>query len=207
MCPVSGSKGVAHKHVPEFGQARAEFGDFGGIRLRGCSVLVFPFAFLLEVEAKVFEEDNFTRFDRRAGGFNIRAHAIGEELHRLADELGKFFRHRLEREFFHPLAVRTTEMAHEDDRRALVEGVLDGGDRRGDSLRVRDGASGLVLRHIEVHAHEDAFAGKRDVFDGFFHKWRCLRLERISPMGRIGPMGLMESWNSRFARRSCRILG
>ena len=60
-------------------------------------------------------------------------------------------------------------MAHEDDGCAFIQGVLDRGQGGGDALSVRDGTSLFVLRNIEVHAHEDAFAFYGNVFDGFFH--------------------------------------
>ena len=48
--------------------------------------------------------------------------------------------------------------------RAVVQGHLDGGHGADDALGVRDGAR-LVLRHVEVHAHQHALALDIDVLD------------------------------------------
>ena len=64
-------------------------------------------------------------------------------------------------------------MAHQDHGGAVVERVLDGGQRGDDALRIGDGAGDLVLGDVEIHAHEDAFAGDVEVADGFVggHGW------------------------------------
>ncbi len=87
----------------------------------------------------------------------------GRNLTRLAEEFLKFSRHRLERELLHLLAIGAAEVAHQDDRSALLEDVLDGGEGGGDAGGVGDGAGGLVLRHVEVHPHDDAFTREVDV--------------------------------------------
>jgi hypothetical protein len=66
-------------------------------------------------------------------------------------------------------------VAHEDDRSAFIEGVLDRGQRGGDALGVCDDAGLLILGNIEVDAHEDAFAVYGNVFDGFFHSGKFER--------------------------------
>jgi hypothetical protein len=47
--------------------------------------------------------------------------------------------------------------------------VLDRGQRGGNALGVGDGTGLFVLGHVEVHAHENAFAFYGNVFNGFFH--------------------------------------
>jgi hypothetical protein len=60
-------------------------------------------------------------------------------------------------------------VAHENDGCAFIQGVLDRGQGGGDALGIRDGASLFVLGNIEIDAHENAFSGEGNVFDGFFH--------------------------------------
>ena len=55
-----------------------------------------------------------------------------------------------------------------NDRRALLQQVLDGGQGRADALIVRDRAGGLVLGDIEVAAQKDLLALDIDVLYGFF---------------------------------------
>ena len=129
------------------------------------------------MEAEVLEEDDLAGLERGTGGFGRGADTVGQERHRFLEQLGEFVGDRLERELRDDLAVRAAEVAGEDDRGALFEGELDGREGRNDAGVVGDGTSGLVLRDVEVHADEDAFAGEVEVADGFElgHKLKGVR--------------------------------
>jgi hypothetical protein len=171
MRAVGCAEGVAHEDITELSEAGTEGGDFFGIGFGGGAVFVFDFAFFFNVEAEIFEQDDFSGMERGAGGFDFGADAIVEELHGLAEEFGEFFSDGLERKFFDDFAIRAAEVAHENDGCAFIQGVLDRGQCGGDALGVRNGAGLFVLGNIEVDAHENAFAVYGNVFDGFFHSW------------------------------------
>ena len=84
---MGGAKGVVHVDIAELRQRSAEALNFFGVSLRLAPVLVLYFAFLFDVETEVFEQDDFSWLERRAGGLNLRADTVVEKLHRLAEEL------------------------------------------------------------------------------------------------------------------------
>jgi hypothetical protein len=88
MGTVGCAEGVAHENIAEFGEAGTEGSDFFGIGFGGGAVLVFDFAFFFNVEAEIFEEDDFAGLERGAGGFDFGADAVAEELYGLAEEFG-----------------------------------------------------------------------------------------------------------------------
>ncbi len=119
------------------------------------------------MEAEVFQQHDITGLQSGAGRLNRRADTVVEKPHRAVEQFGQLHRHRAERILGHLLPVGPAEMRHQHHGRTLLQGVADGGQGRHDALVVGDGAGGLVLRDIEVHAHEDAFAVQSEVADGF----------------------------------------
>ncbi len=110
-------------------------------------VLVLLFA---RVEADIFQQRQ-----RAALGFG--------EIHRLAQEFLEPRGHRLEGVLVVRLAVRTTEMRHQDHLAALLQDVLDRGQRRLDARVV--GHLPVLQGDVEVHADEDALALQVEVAD------------------------------------------
>ena len=169
MVAVSGTESVVHVDVSELGEACAEgldgflVGLFLGLGAIG--VLDLPLAFFFDVEAEVFEEDDFTRLDSGAGGFDFRTHAVGEELHRLLDEFFELLGDRSERVLHVLFAIRASQVGGEHDGCTLVESVLDGRESGFDTLGVGDFASHLVLRNVEVDTDEHALAGEFEIFN------------------------------------------
>ncbi len=150
-----------------FGERGAERGDGRRIGLLGGAVLELHLALFLDVEAQVFEQHDLAGGQLGGGGLDGGADAVVEELHRLAEQLGQLVRDGLERELVAALAVGAAEVRHEDHGRALLEGVLDGRQGGGDARGVGDSAGLLVLRDVEIDAHEHAFARQGEVADGF----------------------------------------
>ena len=72
-----------------------------------------------------------------------------------------------ERELRVGLSIGTTQMAHEHDRRAVIEGVLDGRERGHDALIVGNFGGGFVLRDIKINADKHAFADEIEITNGF----------------------------------------
>jgi hypothetical protein len=131
----------------------------------------FHLAFFLDVEAEILQQNHVAGLGLGAGGLDFRADAVVEELHRLAEQLRERIGDGLEGKFLDALAVRAAEVAHQDDRRTLVERVADGRQRRLNALGVGDGAGGFVLRDVEIHADEGAFALQIEIFNKQFgHK-------------------------------------
>ena len=69
---------------------------------------------------------------------------------------------------FHPLVkvgLGLAQVGAGDNRRALVQQVLDGGQSGTDALVVGNGTGGLVLGHVEIAAQEDLLALYVDILD------------------------------------------
>ena len=150
--------------------ARKAF-TFSGIGFQLGAVFEFHFAFFLDVEAEIFEQNHVAGFGLGAGGLDFRADAVVQELHRAAEQFWSASATGLRREFFDALAIGPAEVAHQHDGAALVERVFDRRQRGLDALGVGDGAGDFVLRHVEIHADEGAFALQFDIFNKQFgHK-------------------------------------
>ena len=163
------AEGIADKYIAEFCQAGTEGGNFFGVGFGRGAVLVFDFAFFLDMEAEVLEQYDFAGLKSSAGGFNLGSNAVGKKLHGFAEKFGKFFSYGLKGKAGNDLTIRTAKVAHEDDRCPFIQSVLNRRQRGGNALGIGDGTGLLVLRNIEVHTHKNAFAFYGNVFDGFFH--------------------------------------
>ena len=151
MGAVRGAERVVHVRLAERGQLLAE---------RGIVLL------LALVEAQVLHHQHVAVAQRRGLRAGVVAHRVGGEHHGLAHKLGELLGGGTQRErLLEALAGRTAEMAHEDDARAVVDELLDGGQRRADARVVGDGA--VLHRHVEVDAHEHALAARVQLVDGF----------------------------------------
>ena len=113
------------------------------------------------METEVFEEQDLARLEGLGGGFGLGAHAGGDKLHRLAEELLELGGDGAKGELLDDLAVRTAEVGHQHQGGAAFEQELDRRQGRGDTLGIRDGAGLLVLGDVEVDTDEDTLA-----FDG-----------------------------------------
>jgi len=152
---VGGPEGVVHIDV---GHGRQLPGKvvFGLTQLRvflGGLVLdsLFP------VEAEVLQQHAATRLEGIGLGFRVRSDAVGGEDHLLAEQLGQPFGHRFQREPRFRLAFWTAQVAHQDQRAAVVENMLDGRQGLDDAVVAGDVAV-LIQRHVEVTPHQDLFA-------------------------------------------------
>ncbi len=161
--PVGGAEGVVHEHVAEPGERGAEGLHGLGVGLDRRPVLLLHLPFLLDVEAEILEEGDLARREGRAGTLDLGSDAVGLEPHRLSEELRELLRHRLERVLRDLLPVRSAQVAHEHQARALAEHVLDGGQRGAQALVVLHLA--VLHRHVEVHAHDHALALEVEVLD------------------------------------------
>ena len=115
------------------------------------------------MKAQVFEQDDPAWLEVGAGRLHLGTHAVPEELHRLAKQLGQLLRDRLQAELFHALTVRPPEVAGQHHRPAFFQDKADRRQGRGDALGVGDLAGFLIQRDVEIDAHKDAFTGDVDV--------------------------------------------
>ena len=142
MRAVRRSKGVVHVHIGEIGQLPGEAGI----------VLLF-----LRVEPEVLQEDDLVAAARPLdGGRGSLADRVLSELDRLPEKLREPRRNRPQRVLRIRFALRPSEVRREDHRRAALERVPDGRQRRPDARVVADGA--VLDRDVEVHADEHALA-------------------------------------------------
>ena len=118
------------------------------------------------VEAQVLHHEHVAVAQRRGLRLRVGPHRVGGEHDGLAEKLGQALGGGAQRErFLEALAGRSSEVAHEDDARALLHQTLDGGQRGADARVVGDGA--VLHGHVEVDAHERALAARVQLVDGF----------------------------------------
>jgi hypothetical protein len=124
-------------------------------RLRKRAIVLF----FLRMEANVFEQRHSAVAQVRTNFLGWLANAVTGESHRLADQFFQLRRHRTQRIFLHRFALGPAEMRHEDDSRAMFTQIIDGRQSLADARVVRDYLLPVAFfkRHVEVHAHQDAF--------------------------------------------------
>mmetsp|Transcript_89931 Transcript_89931/g.279911 ORF Transcript_89931/g.279911 Transcript_89931/m.279911 type:complete len:410 (-) Transcript_89931:11-1240(-) len=164
---VRGAEGVIAVDVRELADGGAEGGDLVLVRLQLVALGVHALALLLDVEAKVLQQEDGADRGVLAGRLNLGTAAIFQERHGLAELLPDDLRNGLQRVLRHYTTIRPPEMRREyHGLRAAFQHSLNRGDRAVDALRVGDDSRVLlVLRDVEVHAHEDALAGHVDILD------------------------------------------
>jgi hypothetical protein len=127
---------------------------------------------LLGVEPQVLEQHQAAGRDACRDRFSRGADAVPGERHRPADELRQPGRDGAQAHLGIRLAFRAAQVRRQHDaRRAGVERVLDGRQRRTNSRVVADHA--VLERDVEIDAHEDARALQRQVTNGFLRHVAC----------------------------------
>ena len=176
MRAVRGAEGVVDKNP-----AVAEFGEFlreifllllhlglGGLLLfvgRGIGHLGLAFLFL--IETGVLDQKHLAGFQGLGHRHGFGADTIRPELDRLAEKFLEASGDGLEAEFLLvTFALRAAEMAHQDDRTAVVKHVLDGRNRRRDARVIGDFS--VFDRYIEIHAAQHAASFEIHIANGFF---------------------------------------
>ena len=168
---MRGAESVIDIHVAELREAGAKGFYFFGIGFEFAAVFQFHFAFFFDVEAQIFEQDDIAGNGFRARGFDFRADAVIEKLHGLAEQFRERIGDGLKRKLLDAFAIGTSQMAHEDDRSAFVQSIFNRRQRGFDAFGIGDRAGDFVLRHVEIHADEGAFAFQFDIFNKqFSHK-------------------------------------
>ncbi len=70
------------------------------------------------MEAQIFEQDDIAGLGLRTSGFDFRADAVVEKLHRFTEQFFQRGSHGLEGKFLDAFAIGTAEMAHQANGRA-----------------------------------------------------------------------------------------
>ena len=130
---------------------------------------VFAVLFFFLVEAEVFQEENFARFEGIGHSFRFSTDAVGSEFDVDAEEFRKTFCNRFQGIFFDNLSLRTAEVAGQDDSRIVFEQVFNRRQRLLDTRIVGDVAV-FVKRYVKVCTDKNAFVFDIDVGDCFFHE-------------------------------------
>mmetsp|Transcript_56425 Transcript_56425/g.147063 ORF Transcript_56425/g.147063 Transcript_56425/m.147063 type:complete len:432 (-) Transcript_56425:63-1358(-) len=174
---VCGAEGVVAIHVRERLQRRPESRHRVLLCLDLVPLRVDALALLLDVEAEVLQEDHRPRGGIGADLLNLRTNAIAAESHGLAELFLDNLGHGSKRVLFHPAAVGTPQVRCQNHR--LGPSLQDGLDSRQgaiDALSVGDFRRvALVLWHVEVDTHEDAFVLHINIIDlqlGWHACWR-----------------------------------
>lgn len=137
-------------NIAELGEVLAELLNLGLVGLDLVALGIGALALLLNVEAEVLKENNFTVVGLVDNLLNLGTDAVGGEGDLLAEELLELRNNGLQGVLGVGLAVGTAKVRHEDNGLgAMVERILDGGDGTGDTLRVGDLLLG-VKGDIEV---------------------------------------------------------
>ena len=129
---------------------------------------------LFLVEADVLEHDEVVALGARRGDrlHGRLADAVLGEGHLALQQRRQVIGHRLQAELGARPALRPPEVRREDHRRAVLQRVRDGGQRRPHPRVVLDAP--LLDRDVEVDADEDALAGEIEIADGQLRHGRYL---------------------------------
>ena len=160
---MGGAERVVHVNLGERGQLLR--------KLR--HILLF-----FRVKAQVLEQQHFAVFESLGRGFRFRPNAIGHKSDGLAQYLRQARGRRLQAHFGIHFALGTPQVRRQNQTAAAFQNVLNRGQRRLDAGIVGD-FSGLVEGHIEIDAHEDAFAFYIEVTNRKFWHGYDLRMNVI----------------------------
>ena len=151
MRAMGGAEGIVDIHVAERGQI---FGK--------CKIVFFFFG----MEARVFQHQHLPRLEGFRHLLHFRADAIERHLDGMPQQASQNFRSGAQAEYGIWSAFWPPKVTHQEERRALIERILDSRQGGADALVV--GHFAIRHRHVEVHAHEHAFVFEVNVFYGFF---------------------------------------
>ena len=151
---MAGAEGIVHVGIGEAGEA---------FDIERVIPLLLPL-----VEADVFEDEHAAGRKGLGLCLGVGAAGVAGEHHGLAEEFAEPLRDRGQRERrLQALAGRPAQVRHED---RLATAVEDRPDRRQGHLdpAVVGDRAGVILRHVEVNAHENGFSTRVEIGDGLF---------------------------------------
>ena len=110
----------------------------------------------LGVEAQILQQQHLA--GRRLHRLHFGTDAIGRHLHRTSQQLLQPRRHGLQAHLRIRLPLGTPQVRRQNHSRAVLQRVLNGGQRRLNALVAGDFHVALIVllqRHIEIHTDED----------------------------------------------------
>ncbi|MPM75907.1 hypothetical protein SDC9_122902 [bioreactor metagenome] len=115
----------------------------------------------------VFQQQNLAGLQRFGLRLRVGTHGVGGKNHFPAQKLPQPLCHGGQTQLHFPLSLGLPHVGAGDDRRAVFQQILNGGQRRRDALVAGNGAGGFVQRHVKIAPQQDLFACYVHVPDGF----------------------------------------
>ncbi len=165
---VSGAECVVHIYVGVRSQSLGEvfltfFHFLLGVSVGGIFLVdAHGLAFFLGIEAEVLEQESLAGL--QSGSHVSGGSAVGSELYVGAESLGYGVLDLRERHLGVHFAFGLAHVAHDDERTAVSEDFLEGGESTADTGIVGDVAV-LVQGHIEVNAYDGFVAVEVEIVD------------------------------------------
>ncbi len=126
------------------------------------------------VKARVFQHQHLARFQLAGRFFCQRPDAVLHERNLLSQQLRQAHCRRAHRIFRFRSFFRPSQVRAQDDRRYVIQQILDGGQRGPDTGIVR--YLSVLDRNVEIHPHQDALSPDIDIGDQFLIKHAFLQL-------------------------------
>lgn len=141
---VGSAESIVDVDVTKGSQTLAEISNLLLIGLDLVTISVLGATLLLSVEAQVLQKDNLTTSGLVNGLLGLGTNTVISEDDALAEEFLELGNNGLQAVLGVDLAIRTTQVGHEDDGLgSIVNGVLDGGQSTDDTLVVGDVLVGI----------------------------------------------------------------
>ena len=151
MLAVSRPEGVVDVQVR---QVAKRLGEVGVVLL------------LAGMETKVLQKQHLPVGQVRNPLLHVGPHAVGRKAHVAFEQFPQPHGRRLQAEFRIDLALRPSEMAHQDHAAAVLHGTPDRRQGRPDAPVIRNGRA-VVERHVEIDPHEDPLPLHVQVVESF----------------------------------------
>ena len=150
---IKGGGGHTDIDITQSSQSLAELSNLLLVDLDLLALGILVAALLLGVEAQVLQEDDLATRGLVDDLLDLLANAVLGEDDAAAEQLLQLGNHGLQAVLVVLLAIRTTQVGHEDDRLGtILDGVLDGGQGTDNTLVVGD-----LLLVVEGNVEVDLF--------------------------------------------------
>ena len=123
---------------------------------------------LARLKAGILQQHDLAGLEGGSLGLGVGAHHVLSHDDRLAQQLAQADGHRLQGQLGLYFALGLAQVGAGDDRGALLQQILDGGQSGADALIIGDRVGGLVLGNIEVAAQKHFLAGDVNVLHSLF---------------------------------------
>mmetsp|Transcript_60295 Transcript_60295/g.95492 ORF Transcript_60295/g.95492 Transcript_60295/m.95492 type:complete len:424 (-) Transcript_60295:56-1327(-) len=165
---MSSAEGIVAVHVRQFPDGGTEGSDLVLLCLNLVSFGIHALAFFLHVESQVLQQDDAARCRVCTSCLNLGPNAVFAEDNGFAQLLLEHLCNWCHGELRNYAAIGSAKVGCQHNcLGALVQDLLDRGQGTINTLGVGDLAwIGLVLGHVEVHAHEDTLSSDINIIDG-----------------------------------------